>query len=116
MPKFAGILGKLVPSLIAGVVLTAPLPARATNAPAAPGPLLLAQNSEPKAEKAPSQAVPKTAPGPVKSVTPATNSEKMEERTFKKKGMAAPRPLPEASGTKKMGGQIIRDKEAPEDE
>jgi hypothetical protein len=35
---------------------------------------------------------------------------------MKKRGMAAPRPMPEASGTKKMGGQTIRNREAPEGE
>jgi len=116
MHKFAGILGKLAPSLIAGMVLTAPLTAQATNAAATPGPFLLAQSAEPKAEKAPSQTTPKKAPAPAKSVAPQPDSEKMEGRTFKKRGMAAPRPLPEASGSKKMGGQIIRDKETPGDE
>lgn len=116
MRKFARILGKLAPSLTAAVVLTVALQAQAAPLPSASGPLLLAQSAEPKKEPAPSPKPPKKEPGPSKSMAPPAcpRMEKKEEGAIKMRG--APKPMPEASGTKKMGGQTIRDKEAPEGE
>jgi hypothetical protein len=116
MCKFAKILSKLAPSLTAAVVLTVAFQAQATATASASGPLLLAQSAEPQKEPAPSTAPPKKAPGQSKSMAPPASPrmKKMEERGFKTRG--APKPMPEASGTKKIGGQTIRDKEAPEGE
>jgi hypothetical protein len=116
MRKFARILGKLAPGLSAAVVLTVGLQAQAVATATASGPLLLAQSAEPQKEPAPSKTSPKKEPGQSKSMAPppSPKMEKMEEGGFKTRG--APKPLPGASGTKKMGGQIIRDKEAPEGE
>ena len=114
MRKFASILAKLAPSLTAVVVLTAALQAQTAPTASVAGPLLLAQSAEPKKEPAPNPTPPKPEPGQSKSMAPppSPRMEKMEEGDMKKR--VGPKPMPEASGTKKMGGQTIRAKEAPE--
>ena len=116
MRKFGSILAKLAPSLTAVVVLTAALQAQAAPTASVPGPLLLAQSAEPKKEPAPNTTPPKPEPGQSKSMAPppSPRMEKMEEGDMPKR--VGPKPMPEASGTKKMGGQTIRDQEAPEGE
>ena len=112
MKKFC----QAVLSSAAVAALMAAVPVQAAFTAVAPGPMLLAQSAEPKPEPAPCPAPPKPEPGPAKSMEPPASREmeKMEEKNLKMRG--APRPLPEASGTKKMGGQTIRDKESPEGE
>lgn len=117
MRQFTKNICQVVLSLTAAVALMAAVPVQAAPTASASGPMLLAQNAEPKPEKAPSPAAPKKAAGPSKPVAPPASPkmEKMEEKNLRTRG-AAPRPMPGASGTKKMGGQTIRDKESPEGE
>lgn len=107
---------KVTLGLTAAAVLVGAFQAQATAAALASGPLLLAQSAESKKEPAPCPTPPKKDPGEIKSMAPqpSPRMEKMEEGGMKTR--SAPKPMPGASGTKKMGGQTIRDKEAPEGE
>ncbi|MEW6660599.1 MAG: hypothetical protein AB1424_18310 [Thermodesulfobacteriota bacterium] len=99
------------PGLMAAVVLAAALAAQAAPSAPASGPLLPAQSAAPEKEKAPGpQPLPKK-PGQSKSMeTPPPQmpekSSRIEER----------QQAPAAVGTKKIGGQIIRDRETPDGE
>jgi hypothetical protein len=112
MRQFMRIFDKVPLTLAAVVVLLAAVPVQATPAVSGPGPLLLAQKAEPKPEKAPCcPTPPPKEPGPTKSMAPPPPQ--MEQ--MRTRGIKPGNPLegPAASGTKKMGGQTIRAKEAP---
>ncbi len=113
MRQYVRIFGKIAPSLAAALVLTVTFQAQTTATAWASGLLVLAQSAEPKKEPAPCTTPAKPEQEPSKSMAPPP-SPRMEEGAMKTRG--APKPMPEASGTKKMGGQTIRDKEAPEGE
>ena len=116
MYRFVKNFFKVSLGLTLATVLVFALQAQAAVTASASGPLLLAQSAEPKPEPAPSPTPPKKEPGQSKSMAPPASPrmEKMEESGIKTRG--APKPMPGASGTKKMGGQTIRDKESPEGE
>jgi hypothetical protein len=78
-----------------------------------PGVVLLAQNNEPLKEKQPSPATPAKEPREPKELKtleapPSPQMERMEKSVI--------RDEPKRSGTKKIGGQAIRAKEAPQGE
>jgi hypothetical protein len=97
-------------ALTAATVLILGMQALAeTNGAPKPGDFLLAQGAETKKEPAPCPAPPPKKPGQAKSMErPAPQ---MEKKSRKIEGSQQP---PAAAGTKKFGGQTIRDKEAPD--
>lgn len=97
-------------ALTAATVLILGMQALAeTNGAPKPGDFLLAQGAETKKEPAPCPAPPPKKPGQAKSMErPAPQMEKRAPR------MERSQQPPAAAGTKKFGGQTIRDKEAPD--
>jgi hypothetical protein len=77
-----------------------------------PGTFLLAQNAEQKKEKQPTTEPPSKEPGQMKSMEPSS-APKVKKGKRKARGRQEP---PAAAGTKKMGGQTIRDRESLENE
>ena len=79
-----------------------------------PGALLLAQSVE--AQKEQKKSDPPTCTQEEKKLKqgkPKEQEKQMEKQAPKTRGLQQP---PAATGTKKIGGQIIRDKESPEGE
>jgi hypothetical protein len=97
-------------ALTGATVLFLALPALAeTSCTLKPGALLLVQDPAPPKENAPCPAPPPQKPGQAKSVErPAP---RLEKKSRKIEGSQQP---PGAAGTKKLGGQLIRDKEVPD--
>jgi hypothetical protein len=101
---------KVVPGLMAAVVLATALAAQAAPTAPASGPLLLAQSAAPKKEPPQCPQHPKKEPEQWKSM------ETPPPQMPKKPGIIEERQQPPAAvGTKKIGGQIIRGKDAPDE-
>lgn len=79
-----------------------------------PGAFLLAQNVEPKKEKAPATTSPTTKPAP--PAKPGQPQVAPEAKPPARRGRPYIQEAPGASGTKRIGGGTIRDKKGPEDE
>ncbi|MCX5893132.1 MAG: hypothetical protein NTW80_09210 [Deltaproteobacteria bacterium] len=102
-------------SLTAAMVLGAAMQFQARSADEVRKPLLLTQKAEmPKEKQAAEAARAKEAEQKQRQQRKAQQPEKrLKQKTRKIEGSSPP---PDAAGTKKIAGQILRDKEAPGEE
>ena len=78
-----------------------------------PGPLLLAQKAEPEKAKAPSPESVLKKPEAAPAQVPQPQPERMQKQI---RSMGPMEDAPAKAGTKKLGGQTIRAKDAPKSE
>jgi hypothetical protein len=80
------------------------------------GPFLLAQSAESQKEKQAAEAARDKELEKQKQMEMQKSAEQKMEMEKKSRKVRGIQPPPAASGTKKIGGQIIRDKESPDRE
>jgi hypothetical protein len=114
MWQFLRILGKTAPSLTVAVLLASAFQIQVAPAAAnsRPGSLILAQAAAPCKEKEAAEAARARKGIEMKKMQKARKPEVQMERSHKPSAA----PPPAAAGTRKIGGQTIRDKETPEGE
>ena len=111
MDKFLKFLLAAAMGLAATAVLVSGAAAQATAGKAVkPGTVILAQNAREKQEKPKAPKKKKAKPKAKRSEEP---DQRMFERGYTKEGIPEP---PSAAGTKKIGGQTIRNRETPKSE